>query len=112
MMSSPQRYDRYAAFIPRLRVLKALAILLFGSGQLAAIEEPKANLENFRKTIGPVLQRVCVGCHGPEKQKGKFRVDTLDPNLLKGKDVNWWLEVFDVIGNGEMPPEDANVQLA
>ena len=112
MMSSPQRYDRYAAFIPRLRVLKALAILLFGSGQLAAIEEPKANLENFRKTIGPVLQRVCVGCHGPEKQKGKFRVDTLDPNLLKGKDVNWWLEVFDVIGNGEMPPEDAKVQLA
>ncbi|MEC7881518.1 MAG: DUF1592 domain-containing protein [Verrucomicrobiota bacterium] len=53
-----------------------------------------------------------MGCHGPLKQKGEFRIDTLDPNLLKGKDVKWWLEVFDVISNGEMPPEDVEEQLA
>jgi hypothetical protein len=50
-------------------------------------------------------------CHGPEKQKGKLRIDTLDPDLQKGKDVSWWLEVFDVISNSEMPPEDAEAQL-
>ena len=73
---------------------------------------PKAKLAAFQTRVEPVLKRVCVGCHGPEKQKGKLRIDTLDPDLLKGKDVNWWLEVFDVISNGEMPPEDTEVQLA
>ena len=73
---------------------------------------PKAKLAAFRTRVEPVLKRVCVVCHGPEKQKGKLRIDTLDPDLQKGKDVNWWLEVFDVISNGEMPPEDAEMQLA
>jgi len=72
---------------------------------------PKAKLAAFRTRVEPVLKRVCFGCHGPEKQKGKLRIDALDPDLLKGKDVSWWLEVFDVISNGEMPPEDAKVQL-
>ena len=74
-------------------------------------EAPKARLAKFHNEVEPILKRSCVGCHGPKKQKGKFRVDTLDPNLLKGKDVNWWLEVFNVISNGEMPPEDAEVDL-
>ena len=81
-------------------------------GGLAWAEVPQANLEQFRKEVEPVLKRACVECHGPNKQKAKFRVDTLDPDLLKGKDVSWWLEVFDVTSNGEMPPEDAKVQLA
>ena len=81
-------------------------------GGLAWAEVPQANLEQFRKEVEPVLKRACVECHGPKKQKAKFRVDTLDPDLLKGKDVSWWLEVFDVTSNGEMPPEDAKVQLA
>ena len=72
---------------------------------------PKAKLAAFQARVEPVLKRVCFGCHGPEKQKGKLRIDALDPDLLKGKDVSWWLEVFDVISNGEMPPEDAKVQL-
>jgi mono/diheme cytochrome c family protein len=81
-------------------------------GGLAWAEVPQAKLAEFRVKVDPVLKRVCVECHGSEKQKGKFRIDTLDPDLLKGKDVSWWLEVFDMIGNGEMPPEDAKVQLA
>ena len=75
-------------------------------GELAWAEVPQANLEQFRKEVEPVLKAACVGCHGPKKQKGKFRVDTLDPDLLKGKDVSRWLEMFDVISNGEMPPEE------
>ena len=66
---------------------------------LFALEVPQANLEQFRKAVEPVLKKTCAGCHGPDKQKGKFRIDTLNPDLLKGKDVSWWLEVFDVISN-------------
>lgn len=53
-----------------------------------------------------------MACHGPKKSKGKFRIDTLDPDLMNGDDVDWWLEVLDVLSNGEMPPDDAKVELA
>ena len=90
-----------------------VVVKTFGQGNASAPKHdlPQAALTEFRATVEPVLKRLCVGCHGPEKQKGKFRIDTLDPNLLKGRDVDWWLEVFDVLSNGEMPPEDAEAQL-
>ena len=37
----------------------------------------------FEKDIRPLIQKHCVACHGPEKQKGKFRIDT----LKAGKEV-------------------------
>lgn len=70
------------------------------------------NLVDFKKHVGPVLTKTCLECHGPEKSKGKFRIDTLNPDLMNGDDIDWWLEVLDVMSNGEMPPEDADVQLA
>jgi len=96
--------------------MRIFATLLFAFlSNLALVAKPgdvpKAKLAAFRTRVEPVLKRVCVVCHGPEKQKGKLRIDTLDPDLQKGKDVSWWLEVFDVISNSEMPPEDAESQL-
>jgi mono/diheme cytochrome c family protein len=29
----------------------------------------------FEKDIRPILDESCVSCHGPEKQKGRFRAD-------------------------------------
>lgn len=69
-------------------------------------ETPGADLQAFRAEIEPILAGTCVECHGPDKQKAKFRVDTLDPDLIRGEDVSWWLEVMDVLSNDEMPPED------
>jgi len=31
---------------------------------------------SFRKDLAPILARKCVACHGPEKSKGHFRVDS------------------------------------
>lgn len=72
----------------------------------------KANLPAFHSSIEPVLEQSCLHCHGPEKQKGKFRIDLLDPDLIEGGDKDWWLEVMDVLSDGEMPPEDAQVKLS
>ncbi|MBQ98670.1 MAG: hypothetical protein CMP30_11840 [Roseibacillus sp.] len=66
---------------------------------------PRANLETYRDRVEPVLKAACFGCHGPKKQKGSFRIDALDSDLLMGSDVSWWLEEGEVISNGEMPPE-------
>jgi mono/diheme cytochrome c family protein len=72
----------------------------------------QANLSVFHSSIQPVLEQSCLHCHGPEKQKGKFRIDVLDPDLIKGGDKDWWLEVMDVLSNGEMPPDDAQLELS
>lgn len=42
-----------------------------------------AQLQVFAEIIQPVMQRDCVSCHGPNKLKGKLRLDSLEA-LLKG----------------------------
>ncbi|EMI15717.1 secreted protein containing DUF1592 [Rhodopirellula maiorica SM1] len=68
--------------------------------------KPQANLKEFREEIEPALKKACYECHGAETAEGDIRVDTLNPDLLHGDDVSWWLEVSSAVGNGEMPPED------
>lgn len=69
---------------------------------------PKADLATYRATVWPLLKQHCVDCHGPDLSEGNVRVDALDPNLLSGKDADWWAEVFAVVTKGEMPPADAD----
>lgn len=40
----------------------------------------------YQARVAPTLDRHCVVCHGPEKQKGKLRLDTLEW-LLKGAEA-------------------------
>lgn len=39
----------------------------------------------FAKEIEPVLSRACYDCHGPNKSKGRLRLDTRDAALAGGK---------------------------
>ena len=67
---------------------------------------PKANVAYFQESVGPILNKSCLACHGPEKSEGRLRVDELNPDLLTGPDVERWREVYNVLSNSEMPPED------
>ncbi|MFT5466991.1 MAG: mono/diheme cytochrome c family protein [Verrucomicrobiales bacterium] len=80
--------------------------------QAPAAAVPVANLKVFRDEIKGLLHGACIDCHGPEKQKGKFRIDTLNPDLIQGGDKDWWLEVMGVLSNGEMPPPDEETDLS
>jgi N-acyl-D-amino-acid deacylase len=42
-----------------------------------------AEKADFGKQIKPLLERSCVACHGPDKQRSNFRLDSRDA-LLKG----------------------------
>jgi YHS domain-containing protein len=61
--------------------------LLGGPKEKPPVTQPKpqdfAQLKAFNDVIEPALQKNCVQCHGPEKSKGKLRMDSLDA-LLKG----------------------------
>ena len=71
-----------------------------------SVEAPQANLAEYKTVIEPLLREACYACHGPDIQEREFRVDTLNPDLIHGDDVSWWIEVFDSLSKGEMPPAD------
>ncbi len=48
----------------------------------------------------------CVSCHGPEKQKGKFRVDDLPFTITNVETAEKWQKVLNAMNSGDMPPED------
>ncbi len=49
----------------------------------AAKEGSAAETSFYAERVAPILDQHCVACHGPEKVKGKLRVDTF-AHLLKG----------------------------
>ena len=67
---------------------------------------PKADLIGFKKEIEPILSATCWECHGPDRERGDLRIDTLDPDILYGEDTGWWLDTMEALTNDEMPPED------
>ncbi|MCB1229496.1 MAG: DUF1592 domain-containing protein [Verrucomicrobiae bacterium] len=52
------------------------------------------------------LKTHCVGCHGPDKEKGDLRIDELSRDFGLGTDGHLWVEVLEKINTAEMPPED------
>lgn len=39
----------------------------------------------YEKDIKPIFEKSCLECHGPEKQKGRVRLDSLEAALKSGK---------------------------
>jgi uncharacterized membrane protein/mono/diheme cytochrome c family protein len=51
---------------------------LFRNKQKEVVLGPFENIQDvqvYGDLVSPVLQQKCVGCHGPDKQKGKLRLD-------------------------------------
>ena len=73
---------------------------------------------DFAKDIKPMLERSCVGCHGPTKQKSKYRMDTRaaaikggsndEPGFVEGKGEKSPMVLYsaDLVADMEMPPLD------
>lgn len=69
---------------------------------------PGRDLRRYEESIKPLLKQACFDCHSGDDVEGNFRADQLDPNLVGGKDIAWWLEVYSALSKGEMPPPDSN----
>ena len=79
-------------------------ILFLPGGPLLALP-PAPDPSIYGSDIRPILARHCFSCHGPDKQKGSLRLDTLDPHF-KGPAAETWHDVLENLKLGEMPPED------
>lgn len=51
------------------------------------------------------LEKHCISCHGPEKEKGDLRIDKLSRDFKLGADAHHWAEVIEQVNSGEMPPK-------
>ena len=51
------------------------------------------------------LEKHCISCHGPEKEKGDLRIDKLSRDFKVGADTHHWAEVIEQVNSGEMPPK-------
>ncbi|XZE55012.1 DUF1592 domain-containing protein [Planctomycetaceae bacterium SH139] len=99
--------DARAAGYTRSRFKNAALQQPTASGAVATSPSvPQANLAEFASAIRPILEQNCFDCHGPDASEGNIRIDTLNPDLVSGEDVDWWTEVFAVLSKGEMPPPD------
>ena len=49
---------------------------------------PASDAKNvtYAGQIKPIFEKSCIKCHGPEKQKGKLRLDSLEAVLKGGQD--------------------------
>lgn len=56
--------------------------------------------------LSAFVDNYCVRCHGPEEQKGEFRIDRAPSKLTDPRFVIHWGKVLERLTSGEMPPED------
>ena len=68
-------------------------------------------LWDWSRKVAAYFEQHCVDCHGPEKQKGDFRIDTLSPKV-GFENTPQWLEVMARINSGEMPPKKVKMRPA
>jgi len=60
---------------------------------------------DFDAKIRPFLTAQCLECHGPQKTKGKFRIDQLDPAFATKAAADRWATVREQMTTGAMPPK-------
>ncbi len=83
--------------------MKLSVALLFTTLAFAAEEAPEVRLDAKHQQL---FKETCVSCHGPDKQKGKFRIDQLPLKVDTVETAERWQKVLNQINSGEMPPED------
>ena len=102
-------------FVRQIRWSGAVVCLLT-AGIAATVGGAEPRPVDFVRDVRPILQRACQRCHGPDKQKGEYRLDVRQsalhggesyaPNIVPGKAADSPLIKFiSATGDVVMPPE-------
>ena len=71
---------------PRLKISAPLLLLTFCAWVNGAeLPPPAQRTVDFTRNVRPILQERCFGCHGPDKQKNGYRLDSREA-AMKGGD--------------------------
>jgi hypothetical protein len=102
----------------------SITLLLAVSGALQAADVDPGKLPpasdkkdlTYEKDIKPIFEKSCFKCHGPEKQKAKLRLDSVEaaikggengPDIIKGQSAKSPLvhAISAVVEDEKMPPD-------
>lgn len=86
--------------MPRSRFALLLSLAFLAGAGVASAAAP------FSETGVAFLQKHCVDCHGPEKQKGNLTLHQIKDERSLLKAGRKWKDVLNLVQSGEMPPED------
>ena len=81
-------------FFNVISLVTIVATSAYGAGEPAS----------FDQAVLPFLNEHCIRCHGAEKQKGDFRLDTLSRDFAMIR-LRTMGEVMFRINSGKMPPK-------
>lgn len=91
----------------KLPIFSICVVLVFSSNTSAVHADSNQDATPLAKSIlEPFLKEHCIRCHGPEKQKGKIRLDTASYIIKDNHQAELWQDVLNVMNFSEMPPED------
>jgi hypothetical protein len=96
-----------------------IAVAFAAEPDISKLPPPAAKKDlTYAKDIKPILEKACLNCHGPEKPKSKYRVDSREA-MIKGGDSEeaaiipgksekspLILYAADLVVDMEMPPTD------
>ncbi len=60
----------------------------------------------FPSQVQPFFAAHCLKCHGPDKQEGDLRLDTLEHQFASERTAARWTEIMDRLNSGQMPPDE------
>ena len=83
--------------------LTAIAALVLATTAALAADAPQPAMDAKHRAL---FKDYCISCHGPEKQKGKVRLDDLPFSITGLETAERWQKVLNQMNSGEMPPED------
>ncbi|MEM8955648.1 MAG: DUF1592 domain-containing protein [Verrucomicrobiota bacterium] len=84
----------------RLPLLSLICAFCVICGKISAASN--LNEQGFRT----FLDKHCVQCHGPDKQKGEVRFDQLPLSSLDADHLETWKTALEQVTEFDMPPED------
>ncbi|MDD7983897.1 DUF1588 domain-containing protein [Lentisphaera marina] len=111
-----KRSKSYAApltFLILLLSAGAIYFMVSKNKQVDLAESPSKSLDSHafiqmpREQLEPFLKKYCIECHGPKKQKGQLRFDTIEWKITNNDSAQLWQDILDQINSGEMPPKKA-----
>jgi hypothetical protein len=79
------------------------SLLLTTLPALHAVEKPP-------QPIATLIEQNCTDCHDAETKKGKLDLTALTFDLADPKAMERWVQVFDRVENGEMPPKSEDLK--
>lgn len=91
-----------ASRFSRVLCLNGSLLLALAANCMAASDAS----QTYQAHIKPWMERYCFECHGPEKQKGDIRLDTLRGDF-GGDEYDLWQTILELLEIEEMPPEEA-----